>query len=102
MQEAEGTPIGRAMALMDVNFWGAVTVSIEAVRFFREENPKVAGGMLVQVSSGWVVADVSGVSRKSGNVVYGILCDFYSSPFLALYSFIEVLAKCKWARPPSD
>jgi hypothetical protein len=52
MQEAEGTPIGRAMALMDVNFWGAVTVSIEAVRFFREENPKVAGGMLVQVSSG--------------------------------------------------
>jgi hypothetical protein len=36
---------------------------------------------------------VSGVSRKSGNVVYGILCDFYSSPFLALDSFTEVLAK---------
>jgi NAD(P)-dependent dehydrogenase (short-subunit alcohol dehydrogenase family) len=51
LQEAEGTPMDRARALMDVNFWGAVTVSIEAVKFFREENPKSAGGMLVQVSS---------------------------------------------------
>jgi NAD(P)-dependent dehydrogenase (short-subunit alcohol dehydrogenase family) len=51
VQELEATPIDRARALMDVNFWGAVTVSLEAVRFFREENPKDAGGMLVQVSS---------------------------------------------------
>ncbi|KAG1778443.1 hypothetical protein EV702DRAFT_1096627 [Suillus placidus] len=39
---------------MDVNFWGAVKVSIGAARFFREVNPnfqKGAGGMLVQVSS---------------------------------------------------
>jgi NAD(P)-dependent dehydrogenase (short-subunit alcohol dehydrogenase family) len=51
LQEAEGTPIDRARALMDINYWGAVTVSLEAVRFFREENPKGAGGTLVQVSS---------------------------------------------------
>jgi NAD(P)-dependent dehydrogenase (short-subunit alcohol dehydrogenase family) len=51
LQEAEGTPMDRARALMDVNFWGAITVSVEAVRFFREENPKGAGGMLVQISS---------------------------------------------------
>jgi len=50
MQELEGTPIERAKALMDVNFWGAVTLSLEAVRFFREENPEGAGGMLVQIS----------------------------------------------------
>ncbi|KAG0694043.1 hypothetical protein DFH29DRAFT_961684 [Suillus ampliporus] len=41
-QELEGIPMDRARALMDVNFWGAVTVSFEAVRFFREENLKVA------------------------------------------------------------
>lgn len=50
-QELEGVPMDRARALMDVNFWGAVTVSFEAVRFFREVNPKGSGGMLVQVSS---------------------------------------------------
>ncbi|KAG1904531.1 uncharacterized protein F5891DRAFT_1011601, partial [Suillus fuscotomentosus] len=51
-QELEGT------AVMDVNFWGAAAVSLEAVRFFREENPKGCGGMLVQVSS---VAAINGV-----------------------------------------
>lgn len=51
VQELEGTPMDRARALMDVNFWGAVTLSLEAVRFFREENPEGAGGMLVQISS---------------------------------------------------
>ncbi|EGN97096.1 hypothetical protein SERLA73DRAFT_74810 [Serpula lacrymans var. lacrymans S7.3] len=36
--------------LFDVNFWGAVNVTKEAVRFFREEN-KPIGGRLLQVSS---------------------------------------------------
>jgi NADP-dependent 3-hydroxy acid dehydrogenase YdfG len=39
-QELEAAPIDRARALMDINFWGAVTVSLEAVKFFREENPQ--------------------------------------------------------------
>jgi NAD(P)-dependent dehydrogenase (short-subunit alcohol dehydrogenase family) len=51
LQEIEGTPIDRAKAMMDTNFWGAASVSLEAVRFFREENPKGAGGTLVQVTS---------------------------------------------------
>ncbi|KAG0706646.1 NAD-P-binding protein, partial [Suillus ampliporus] len=51
IQELEGTPMDCARTLMDVNFWGAVTVSLEAVRFFREKNPKDAGGLLVQISS---------------------------------------------------
>ncbi|KAG0706262.1 NAD-P-binding protein [Suillus ampliporus] len=79
-QELEGVPIDRARALMDVNFWGAVTVSLEAVRFFREVNPKGAGGMLVQVSS---MAVTTGVP----------LAGFYNSAKAALDSFTEVLAQ---------
>ncbi|KAG1747594.1 NAD-P-binding protein [Suillus lakei] len=43
-QELEGIPMHRDRALMGVKFWGAVTVSFEAVRFFREVDPKSAGG----------------------------------------------------------
>ena len=49
--EVEGTPEAVARSLMDVNFWGAASVSREAVRFFREENPAGAGGLLLNVSS---------------------------------------------------
>ncbi|KAG1868267.1 NAD-P-binding protein [Suillus subalutaceus] len=79
-QELEGTSLDRGRALMDVNFWGAVTVSFEAVRFFREENPKGYGGMLVQVSS---VAATAGVP----------LLGFYNTTKAALDSFTEVLAQ---------
>ena len=48
--EAEGTPPAAARALFEVNFWGAVNVSTEAVRFFREEN-EPCGGLLLNNSS---------------------------------------------------
>ncbi|KAG1830791.1 NAD-P-binding protein [Suillus variegatus] len=81
-QELEGTSsdLARSRAVMDVNFWGAVAVSLEAVRFFREENPKGYGGMLVQVSS---VAAIKGVP----------LLGFYNTTKAALDSFTEVLAQ---------
>ncbi|KAG2140982.1 hypothetical protein DEU56DRAFT_885487, partial [Suillus clintonianus] len=79
-QELEGTPMDRAKVLMDVNFWGAVTVSFEAMRFFREVNPKGAGGMLVQVLSS---------AATTGAPMIG----FYSSTKAALDSFTEVLAQ---------
>lgn len=79
-QELEGVPMDRARELMDVNFWGAVNVSFEAVRFFREENPKSAGGMLMQVSS---MVGVRGVP----------LLGFYNTTKAALDSFTEVLAQ---------
>ncbi|OJA19963.1 hypothetical protein AZE42_03715 [Rhizopogon vesiculosus] len=44
LQEPETTSIERARALMDVNFWDAIAASFEAVRFFREKNPKGLGG----------------------------------------------------------
>ncbi|GJE91659.1 SDR family oxidoreductase [Phanerochaete sordida] len=49
--EVEGVPVAAARSAMDVNFWGAVTVSKEAVRFFRDENPAAAGGLLLTMSS---------------------------------------------------
>ena len=48
--EVEGTPDEDARKLFEVDFWGAVNVSTEAVRFFREEN-KPIGGRLINVST---------------------------------------------------
>lgn len=50
MGEVEGTPEDKARAMFDVNFFGAVNVSKEAVRVFRDVN-KPQGGQLLQVSS---------------------------------------------------
>jgi len=49
--EVEGTPDADARALLEVNFWGLVGVSREAVKFFREVNPPGQGGVLLQNSS---------------------------------------------------
>ncbi|KAG1878956.1 hypothetical protein F4604DRAFT_2000396 [Suillus subluteus] len=88
-QELEGVPMDRARALMDVNFWGAVTVSFEAVRFFREVNPKGAGGMLVQVSSmvATTAAPLVGFYNSTVVEAFGIRRK------AALDSFTEVLAQ---------
>ncbi|KAK7457196.1 hypothetical protein VKT23_010494 [Stygiomarasmius scandens] len=48
--EIEGTPDDVARGLFEVNFWGSTNVALEAVRFFREENP-TPGGRLLQASS---------------------------------------------------
>ncbi|KAG2067391.1 NAD(P)-binding protein, partial [Suillus decipiens] len=79
-QEIEGTSLERARELMDINFWGAVTVSLEVVRFFREENSKGSGGLLIQVSS---MAGTTAIP----------LIGFYSTTKAALDSFTDVLAQ---------
>ncbi|KZT72728.1 NAD(P)-binding protein [Daedalea quercina L-15889] len=48
--EVEGVPEDVARAIFETNFWGAVNVSKEAVRVFRDVN-KPAGGTLLQLSS---------------------------------------------------
>ena len=48
--EAEAVPDDAARSLFEVDFWGAVHVSQEAVRFFRDEN-KPQGGRLIQNSA---------------------------------------------------
>jgi NAD(P)-dependent dehydrogenase (short-subunit alcohol dehydrogenase family) len=48
LAEIEGTPDEAAKQLFDVNFWGAVNVSKEAIRVFRESGK---GGRLMNMSS---------------------------------------------------
>ncbi|KAJ7636328.1 hypothetical protein FB45DRAFT_1024450 [Roridomyces roridus] len=50
--EIEGLPEDASRAMFEVNFWGALNVSKEAVRVFRDVNPPNAGGRLLNVSSG--------------------------------------------------
>ncbi|PIL34900.1 hypothetical protein GSI_02687 [Ganoderma sinense ZZ0214-1] len=40
-----------ARSMLETNFWGAVSVTKEAVKCFRESNPPGAGGRLLQMSS---------------------------------------------------
>ncbi|KIP01399.1 hypothetical protein PHLGIDRAFT_359528 [Phlebiopsis gigantea 11061_1 CR5-6] len=49
--EVESVAENDARRLFDVNFWGTVNVSKEAVRFFREENAPGSGGRLLIVTS---------------------------------------------------
>ncbi|KAN0092903.1 hypothetical protein V8E55_003687 [Tylopilus felleus] len=60
--EVEGTPDADARAVFDVNFWGLVDVSREAVKFFREVNSPGKGGILLQNSSMMAFMGVPGVS----------------------------------------
>lgn len=49
--EVEGTPDYVSRNIFEVNFWGALSLTREAVRFFREVNPKGQGGHLIQAGS---------------------------------------------------
>lgn len=49
--EAEGTTDANVRALFEVNFWGAVGVTLEAIKFFREVNLPGKGGVILQNSS---------------------------------------------------
>lgn len=52
VSEAESTAQDElAREMFEVNFWGAANVSREAVRIFRDVNPKGEGGRLITVSS---------------------------------------------------
>ncbi|KAF8125627.1 NAD(P)-binding protein [Boletus edulis] len=75
--EVESLDEGDARGVFDVNFWGAVRVSKEAVRFFREVN-KPIGGRLLQVSS------------RLG-LVGAPACGFYCASKFALEGLTECL-----------
>ncbi|KAH9923789.1 hypothetical protein B0H21DRAFT_154151, partial [Amylocystis lapponica] len=71
--EIEGTTDELARAVFEVDFWGAIHVSQEAVKFFREVNAPGVGGRLIQTSSilgrtsvassGWYSAAKAGESK---------------------------------------
>ncbi|TBU46042.1 NAD(P)-binding protein [Dichomitus squalens] len=77
--DAEATPDEAARNVFEVDFWGAVHVSQEAVRFFREENSP-QGGRLIQNS-----AAVGLVTREG--------LAFYGAAKHALEAFTETLSK---------
>ncbi|KAG0696448.1 hypothetical protein DFH29DRAFT_951016 [Suillus ampliporus] len=77
--EMESVSEEEARQMFEVNFWGAMYVSKEAVKFFREVNQPI-GGRLLQVSS------------RLG-LVGGPASAFYSASKFALEGLSESLAK---------
>ncbi|KIJ36480.1 hypothetical protein M422DRAFT_34260 [Sphaerobolus stellatus SS14] len=78
--EAEATPEDLARDMFEVNFWGLVNISKEAVRFFREENKPGVGGWLLNASS------MVGIAGRPG-------MSFYSASKFAVEGFSEALSK---------
>ncbi|KAI0823259.1 NAD-P-binding protein [Trametes gibbosa] len=54
--EMESMPDAQARGVIETNFWGAVSVTREALKAFREFNPPGKGGRLLQMSSMYGVA----------------------------------------------
>lgn len=56
MGDTEAAGDKESRDVFDVNFWGLVNVTKEAVRVFREVNGKGVGGLVVQVTTlgAWV------------------------------------------------
>ncbi|RPD56680.1 NAD-P-binding protein [Lentinus tigrinus ALCF2SS1-7] len=77
--EVETTDEGKGRALLETNFWGALHVTKEAIRFFRDENPVGAGGRLLQMSSYLGVVGLPGTG-------------FYAAAKFALEGMTETLA----------
>jgi len=78
--EVEAVSDELAMMQMDVNFWGPVRISREAVRFFREENPANVGGHILNISS-------AGGFNANPSMAY------YNASKFALEGFSEALSK---------
>jgi len=78
--EIEGTPDKEARDQFEVNFWAVVNVTKEATKFFREVNPKGAGGRLINIST------CGGYSANQ-------CLPFYSASKFALEGFTEAWVK---------
>ncbi|KAI0655390.1 NAD-P-binding protein [Cubamyces menziesii] len=77
--EVEAVREEDARAMFETNFWGAMHVTREAVKFFREVNGPSVGGRLLQVSS------IVGITGGPG-------LGFYSASKCALEGLTESLA----------
>ncbi|RDX40713.1 NAD(P)-binding protein [Lentinus brumalis] len=71
--ETEGVPEESARRMFETNFWGAVNVSLEAVRIFRDEN-KPQGGHLIQNtgSTGFISLPLMGFYGATKRALEGI------------------------------
>ncbi|KAJ7476995.1 NAD(P)-binding protein [Mycena galericulata] len=77
--EIEGTSDTKARDLFEVNFWGAVNVTRQAITFFRDVN-KPAGGLLMNMSS------MFGIDAPPG-------AGFYAATKFALEAVTDSLVK---------
>ena len=84
--EAEGTDEESARKQFEVNYWGALTVSTEAVKFFREIN-KPQGGKLWNVSSvvGWIAPPALSQYAASKHGTFRRQCVIFA-PYSPVYS----------------
>ena len=64
--ETEAHPEEEARKIFDTNFWGSTNVSVEAIRFFREENTP-SGGLVIVNSSMSGIRSVPGFSYYSAS-----------------------------------
>ncbi|KIJ39278.1 hypothetical protein M422DRAFT_781104 [Sphaerobolus stellatus SS14] len=80
LAEAEATPVDTARDMFEVNFWGLINVTKEALRFFREVNKPGVGGWLLNASS---MAGIAGLPAMS----------FYSASKYAVEGFSESVSK---------
>ncbi|KAJ7583367.1 NAD(P)-binding protein [Mycena floridula] len=78
--EIEGIPEEEARKQFDVQFWGAVNVTKQAARVFREVNPKGSGGRLFNISS-------------IGGYMANPTLAYYSASKFALEAFTESFIK---------
>ena len=60
--ELEGMDESLARAILETNFWGAMRVTKEAIKCFRDTNPSGVGGRLLQMSSYGGLVGLPGLS----------------------------------------
>ncbi|KAJ5538336.1 NAD(P)-binding protein [Penicillium frequentans] len=80
MGDMEAITDSNARHQLETNFWGPVQITREALRIFREVNPKGQGGTIVQVSS------IGGFLTAPGH-------SFYHASKFALEGFTKSVAK---------
>ncbi|KAJ3488943.1 hypothetical protein NLI96_g2475 [Meripilus lineatus] len=75
VSEAEGVPNEDARALFDVVYWGAVSVALEAIKFFREVNGPSVGGRLITTTSmlGIIAMPISAYYTAAKHALEGFL-----------------------------
>jgi NAD(P)-dependent dehydrogenase (short-subunit alcohol dehydrogenase family) len=100
--EVEGTPDDVARKMFDVNFWGAMNVSKETVRFFREVN-QPRGGRLWTVSSTAGISPIPSMGYYSASkhgIIPGIVGEDHSlTCLLPISSRRRYRGTCRRTRP---
>ncbi|KAJ6622705.1 hypothetical protein B0H10DRAFT_2162707 [Mycena sp. CBHHK59/15] len=80
LAEIEATPDDAARHNFEVQFWGPVNITREAIKFFRDVNPKGHGGLVVNISS-------------AGGYMANAALSMYNASKFALEGFTQSLVR---------